>query len=238
MKAVIFLTVVLLSAMRSAYSAEYLVTSIEGATPQIAPVPHIPTRFIRTGERLASGTDVLMIKASTVVLRNLETGVEFTIAGPNRVIIGTENLKINEPSRMQVFSSMAPQPAYFSDPKSAVDEIARLMRAKSWTELARYYDLSGTEIFIEELNSGRFFVRDKLPAVGHPAGFGRYKQPFAPSFSYSSHEVIDENRVEVTVEISIDQGGGMIQRGLDSFRMRKSDKGYQVLPDAIGRPSK
>lgn len=233
MKAVVFLPVLmvfLLSVDRTADSTEYLVTRTEGVAPQLVPVPHLPTRFLRVGEKLQQGTDFLMIKPSMVVLRNLETGDEFTIAGPNRVIIETEKLKVNEPSRMKVLSSMAPQPAYFTDPKSAVDEIARLMRAKSWTELARYYDLSGTEISIEELNSGRFFVRDKPPAVGHPGGFNRYIQPFAPSFSYFSHQTIGDGMVEVTVDIEIDQGGGMIQRGLESFRMRKSEKGYQLLP--------
>lgn len=129
--------------------------------------------------------------------------------------------------------SMAEEPAFFADPPTAVGEITRLMRGKSWAELARYYDLSGTDIDPDTLVTGAFFVRAERPAVGHPAGFGLYKQPFAPGFSYLSHQTVGENEVEVTVDISIDQGGGMIQRGLDTFRMRQSERGYQILPKNV-----
>jgi hypothetical protein len=40
------------------------------------------------------------------------------------------------------------------------------------------------------------------------------------------------NVVQVVVSIEIDQGGGMIQRGIDEFLMRRSEAGYQILPPA------
>lgn len=126
-------------------------------------------------------------------------------------------------------ASMAQMPAYFSDPKTAVDEIAALLRKNAWAQLARYYDLSGTDVLHDALISGKLFVREKPPEFGHPGGFDRYIQPFAPSFSYMYHQTVEDDLVEVTVEIEIDQGGGMIQRGLDSFRMRKSERGYRLL---------
>lgn len=125
---------------------------------------------------------------------------------------------------------MADEPAFFPDPKTAVTEAARLLRSKSWPELARYYDLSGTDVAADTLISGSFFVRDKRPEVGHPAGFWRYKQPFSPSFRYMSHSTVGDDVIEVTVHVRIDQGGGMVQEGRDSFRMRKSESGYRFLP--------
>jgi len=139
------------------------------------------------------------------------------------------------PSIFEGGGAMAQEPAYFSDPESAVAETARLLRAKAWAELARYYDLSGTDVAPDTLTSGAFFVRDKPPAVGHPAGFGRYRQPFAPGFSYLSHAGAGDDEVVVTVHVEIDQGGGMVQRGLDTFRLRRSARGYQLLPKSPGR---
>ncbi len=134
-------------------------------------------------------------------------------------------------------AAMAQEPAYFSDPKSAVAEAAKLLRAEAWAELARYYDLSGTTVPPDTLTSGSFFVRDKPPAVGHPAGFDRYKQPFAPGFSYMTHTSAGDDEVKVTVDIEIDQGGGMIQRGMDTFYLRRSVHGYQLLPNSPDRPA-
>ncbi len=131
---------------------------------------------------------------------------------------------------MHAGTAMADAPKYFTDVKSAVVETARMMRARSWPELAHYYDLSETDIAPGHLESGAFFMRPKPPEIGHPAGFGFYIQPFAPEFSYLSHKTVGSDVIEVTVQIEIDQGGGMIQRGLDSFRLRRSQKGYRLLP--------
>ena len=39
--------------------------------------------------------------------------------------------------------------------------------------------------------------------------------------------------IKVNLQIEIDQGDGIQQRGLRSFYLRKSDKGYQLLPSDI-----
>ena len=69
--------------------------------------------------------------------------------------------------------------------------------------------------------------------MSHPAGFWKFKQPFSPQFSYLSHRNISEEIVEVTVQIKIDEGGGMFQRGMESFQLRKSSNGYQLLPKLL-----
>ncbi len=119
---------------------------------------------------------------------------------------------------------------YFDNPPQAVIAIKGMLKASAWEELSRYYDLSGTDIDRARLMSGEFFVREKRPEVSHPGGFWRFKQPFSPQFSYLSHSKVSDEIVEVTVQVEIDQGGGMIQRGMDSFQLRKSAEGYQLLP--------
>jgi len=126
--------------------------------------------------------------------------------------------------------------AYFNNPKQAVDSIKTMLSAKAWEKLSRYYDLSGTDINRESLVSSDFFIRKKRPEVAHPAGFWRFKQPFSPQYSYLSHQNISDDIVEVTVQIEIDEGGGMVQRGMDSFKLRKSSKGYQLLPKQSRSP--
>lgn len=120
--------------------------------------------------------------------------------------------------------------AYFKNPKQAVDSIRIMLKSKAWEELSRYYDLSGTDIDRASLVSGDFFIRKKRPEVAHQAGFWKFRQPFSPQFSYLSHQSISDEIVEVTVQVEIDEGGGMVQRGMDSFQLRKSSDGYQLLP--------
>ena len=127
--------------------------------------------------------------------------------------------------------------AYFNNPRQAVDSIRTMLSLKAWDKLSRYYDLSGTDINRESLISGEFFIRNKRPEAAHPAGFWRYKQPFSPQFSYLSHHDISNETVEVTVHIEIDEGGGMIQRGMDKFQLRKSPDGYQLLPKSFPVPA-
>lgn len=122
---------------------------------------------------------------------------------------------------------------FFKDPKQAVDLIITMLVSEDWKKLSRYYDLSGTNVDKESLISGDFFIRKKRPEVAHPAGFWRYREPFAPAFSYLSHHTLSDGIVKVTVHVEIDQGGGMIQRGQDSFQLRKSANGYQLLPKAF-----
>ena len=128
-------------------------------------------------------------------------------------------------------ASRADAPKYFASPASAVERISSLLEEKNWPELARYYDLTGTPMDRADLVSGEFFYTDQEPAAAHPAGFWHYKHPFAPAFKFKSTRELEEPGViEVTVGVEIDQGGGMIQWGLQTFLMRKTEQGYQVMP--------
>lgn len=119
---------------------------------------------------------------------------------------------------------------YFADPKTAVTVIAGLIAQSDWPALSRYYDLSGSDIDREELESGRFFVRTERPPVSHPGGFWRIRHPFDPRFRYRYHLSLSGDHVRVHLGIEIDQGGGMTQRGRKTFLLRKSEKGYRILP--------
>lgn len=120
---------------------------------------------------------------------------------------------------------------YFKSPGSAVEQIAVMLDEKDWAKLAGFYDLSDSPIERSTLISGEFFYTDEKSASAHPAGFWHYKHPFAPAFKFQSTRDLDEPGViEVTVQVEIDQGGGMIQRGMQTFRMRKTENGYQVMP--------
>ncbi|MHC4579266.1 MAG: hypothetical protein ACYTFD_20215 [Planctomycetota bacterium] len=129
-------------------------------------------------------------------------------------------------------STAATDALYFDDPPSAVPAITKLLEAKDWQTLARYYDLEGSNLERADLESGAFFYTDQRPESAHPAGFWRYKHPFAPGFTYlESRDLEPVGLVEVVVAIEIDQGAGSPpQRGLESFLMRRSPAGYQILP--------
>jgi hypothetical protein len=122
---------------------------------------------------------------------------------------------------------------YFKDPKQAVSLIKTMLVEENWEELSRYYDLSGADVDKGSLISGDFFIRKERPEVTHPAEFWRYKQPFSPEFKYQFHSTSTSGIVEVSLYIEIDQGEGMIQRGGDSFQLRKSTNGYQLIPKGL-----
>lgn len=120
---------------------------------------------------------------------------------------------------------------YFESPESAVEQIAVMLKEKNWARLADYYDLSDSPVERSTLISGEFFYTDEEPAGAHPAGFWRYKHPFPPAFKFHSTRDLEEPGViEVTVHVEIDQGGGMIQRGMQTFLMRKTKNGYRIMP--------
>lgn len=120
---------------------------------------------------------------------------------------------------------------YFASPLEAVEQITLMLNEKNWSELAKYYDLADSPEERAELVSGKFFFTEEKPEAAHPGGFWKYKHPFAPAFEFeSTREQEEAGVIEVTVGVEIDQGGGPKQRGLQTFLMRKSDKGYQVMP--------
>jgi len=124
---------------------------------------------------------------------------------------------------------------YFSSPAEAVPIISDLLERENFKILARYYDLSNSEINVSELESGDFFIRKDRPEIAHPAGFWRYKHPFPPGFKFKSLQATAQKSIYlVEVSISIDQGpDSPEQTGLSYFYMIKSDKGWKILPDQV-----
>ncbi|MHC4393692.1 MAG: hypothetical protein ACYS22_20540 [Planctomycetota bacterium] len=121
------------------------------------------------------------------------------------------------------------EPLYFESPERAVEATARMLEGEAWGRLSRYYDLRGTDVPRRDLESGRFFLRDP-DAPGHPA-FSRYRQPFSPGFVYRGHTEHGDGTATVEVEIRVDEGGGPMRHGLQSFAMRRSEGGWQLLAD-------
>ena len=124
---------------------------------------------------------------------------------------------------------------YFSSPADAVPIITELLKKNNFKTLAGYYNLSNSEIKLSQLESGDFFIRKKRPEISHPAGFWRYKHPFAPGFKYKSVRATAKEAVFIVeVSISIEQGfDSPMQTGLSFFYMIKSDRGWQILPDRV-----
>lgn len=121
-------------------------------------------------------------------------------------------------------------PACFASPQEAVEAINRFLSAKDWPALSRYYDLSGTDVAPGDLESGAFFAAPGPP--DHPAWGSRFRRPFPPGFRYQSHEMEGDDAL-VVVAVAIDQGGGMIQRAFQRFRLRKSALGWRVRPEPV-----
>lgn len=127
---------------------------------------------------------------------------------------------------------------YFESPQDAVPKIAELLLKEDFGTLSKYYDLSNSDISLSDLQSGEFFIRTERPELAHPAGFWRYKHPFAPGFEYSSMwSGARANVYVVKVMVSIDQGADSpVQQGYSLFHMIQSDKGWQLLPDHVVDP--
>ena len=219
-----------------AMEPEYVVARLTGTAPQSAPIPHLPTRFLREGQVVSLGEDYLMLPDTSVVLAAREAGGFhgglFTVNGPNRIRITGDGLEVTDPAGL-----IRHEKAYFADPASAVELISRLLVEGNWLELALYYDLDDDEISPATLLSGAFFKREVPPEVGHPGISNRFKEPFSPSFSYASHFTEGNDEVRVTVDIEIDQGGGMVQEGRDTFSLRRTEHGYRLLPKRKEAPS-
>ena len=124
---------------------------------------------------------------------------------------------------------------YFSSPAEAIQIITELLEKKNFKILAKYYDLSKSEIELSELESGNFFIRKQRPENAHPAGFWRFKHPFAPGFTFNSAQATVKDEIYIVkVSISIDQGSDYPKQiGFSCFYMLKSDKGWKVLPDQV-----
>jgi hypothetical protein len=124
---------------------------------------------------------------------------------------------------------------YFSSPAAAIPIISELLEKKDFKNLARYYDLSHSDVSFSDLESGNFFIRKERPEIAHPGGFWRYKHPFAPGFKFKSvQNTARDNIYIVELSISIDQGPDSPEQfGLSYFYMIQSDKGWRILPDQV-----
>ncbi len=124
------------------------------------------------------------------------------------------------------------QDLYFSSPRESVEIIAQLLSNEEWVTLSSYYLTRDMDKeLVDSLVSGDYFIREERPEVAHPAGFWKYKHPFSPGFTYSYQEKTPEDLIRVHLEIEIDQGEGMIQRGQDSYLLKKFQKGYKLVPE-------
>ncbi|HSH96142.1 MAG TPA: hypothetical protein VK968_18500, partial [Roseimicrobium sp.] len=131
-----------------------------------------------------------------------------------------------------------PVALYFSSPEDSVVRCTALMRSQNWSELAKYYDLTGSGVDRRDLESGTFFLRTNPPEMAHPGGLWKFREPFAPGFNFVSAELAGApDIVAVIVGIAIDEGGGLIQRGRTTFHLKRSTHGYQLLP-AVAAGSK
>jgi len=127
----------------------------------------------------------------------------------------------------------AEPPLYFPTAEKAVAVAEELVRQQDWKTLARYYDLTGSDAKLADLESGDFFVCKERPANADPMGFWKTKHPFPPGFKFAGIQATTSLDVlKVNVAIEIDQGGGPKQRSVQSFLLKKKGEGYQILPPA------
>lgn len=120
---------------------------------------------------------------------------------------------------------------YFSSPEEAVTIVTKLIGDKDWPGLARYYDLTESDVAPEELGSGRFFLVDEGEYVGPPLAGPKVKRPFQPGFKYDRHAAGPGSKVKVYVSISIDQGDAVVLEGSGAFLLKKTPMGYRLLPE-------
>lgn len=165
--------------------------------------------------------------------RPLASGLIIVVAGAAGLMWYQGAMDSNRQSARVATEAAMDDVAFFETPKWAVEKIKVMLTEEDWGSLARYYDLSGSDIDRSSLVSGEFFIRSERPEAAHPGEFWRYKHPFSPSFDYSFSSPTDEDGIVIVqVGITIDQGAGSPpQEGIQNFRMRESASGYQVLPD-------
>ncbi len=133
---------------------------------------------------------------------------------------------------LSIFLSMniLAQSLYFSTPQESVELTSKLLIEENWEELSNYYFLENSDKeTIASLKDGSYFIREKRPEVSHPAVPWQYKKPFPPNFKYLSHIEVEKDKIKVNVSLEIDQGNDMIQQGVSSFYLIKSENGYQFL---------
>ncbi len=123
------------------------------------------------------------------------------------------------------------QPLYFSTPQESVELTSKLLIEEDWEKLSNYYFLENSDReTIASLKNGSYFIRDKRPEIFHPAVPWKFKNPFPTGFTYLSHFELEKDSIKVNVSLEIDQGNDMLQQGISSFYLLRSENGYQFLP--------
>ena len=128
-------------------------------------------------------------------------------------------------------------PLYFASIEAAVQSAGQLLAAHDWATLSRYYDLALTpEVQRPQLLDGSFFV-DAAKSPNGPGAITRWLQPFPPGASYVGAKALGDSSHppciwEVSTVLSIDQGGGPVQRVVQEFHVMQTKDGFQFLPRA------
>lgn len=127
--------------------------------------------------------------------------------------------------------NLTAQSLYFSTPKESVELTSKMLIEKDWEKLSCYYFTENSDKeTIASLKNGSYFIRNKRPEVYHPALDWKYKKPFPPNFKYLSHSDIGNDSIKVSLSLEIDQGNDMMQKGMSTFYLIRSENGYQLLP--------
>lgn len=134
-------------------------------------------------------------------------------------------------------SENLPAPLYFSAAEEAVQSVTPLLAAGNWATLSRYYDLSLTAgVERSQLLDGGFFV-DATKSPTGPGAVTRWLRPFPPGAKFVEAKPLgDPSRLPciwmLRTLLSIDQGGGPVQRVVSECRLLQTKDGFQFLPPA------
>ena len=119
---------------------------------------------------------------------------------------------------------------YFPTPSAAVKTTADLLKTENWSELATYYDLTGTVLDRTDLTKEGFFIETDAIEEALSEELEAYKQPFSPGFEFQSARSLGNDIIEVTVITEIIGDDDTVQQGLDTFLLKAHPEGYQLLP--------
>lgn len=116
--------------------------------------------------------------------------------------------------------------SYFASPEAAVEEINAMLGAHEWRKLARYYDLSESDVPQRDLVSGVYFA-----GTGPDAKV----RPFPPGYVFVSSAPTEIDLIRrILVAKSLNGTADLTSER--SFFMRRSPEGYRVIPrDAMQR---
>lgn len=127
---------------------------------------------------------------------------------------------------------------YFAGPREAVVQADDLLLAEDWEQLARYYDLDGSELAYEDIARWEWFEHGGQP-VADPHGRAGPHHPFPRGATYREHTV-EGGIARVTIETdpavvlpgtgsNLPTDHGIKKR---AFHLVRHEEGWQLLaPD-------